>query len=55
MNLHQAASAGLGRLAAVVLDVEAGGLGIAASVVRAREVGTTRVRVEGFCTCRSPL
>ena len=54
INLHQSASAGLRGLATIGLDVVAGGLGIAASVVRALEVSTARVRVEGFCTFRSP-
>ena len=54
INLHQSASAGLRGLATIGLDVVAGGLGIAASVVRALEVSTARVRVEGFCACRSP-
>ena len=52
INLHQATSAGLGRLAAVLLDVVTGGLGIAASVVRAFEVIAARVRVEWFCACQ---
>lgn len=44
----QSASAGLRGLATIGLDVVAGGLGIAASVVRALEISTARVRVEGF-------
>ena len=50
VNLHLATGTGLGRLAAVCLNVVACGLGVATGVVRAFQVGTTGIWIEGlFC------
>ena len=48
VNLHLATGTGLGRLAAVCLYVVACGLGVATGVVRAFQVGTTGIWIEGL-------
>ena len=48
VNLHLTTGTGLGRLAAVCLNVVAGSLGVATGVVRAFQIGSARVRVEWF-------
>lgn len=46
INLHLATGTGLGRLAAISIDIVARGLGVASGVVRTFEVVPTTVRVE---------
>ena len=48
VNLHLTTGTGLGRLAAVCLNVVAGSLGVATGVVRAFQVGATGIWVEGL-------
>ena len=47
-NLHLTTGTGLGRLAAVCLNVVAGSLGVATGVVRAFQVGATGIWIEGL-------